>query len=360
MRYVAVGLLAVWLLALAGCASVSQLADKDKPPTQAVLQAPRVQTPPRVDGRLDDGAWRRARQLTVETAGGPKVELKAVRTADRIYVQARWLDSTKNDLDSPWRYDGVRWTNGSPDDVLVLFWNIENSIKDFNTRGAAAVQQQPRPEAAIKGLYIEGERPKRGLWAGKDQRGDVWDLALGLSNPLGKANDLYFAIDPDYLRLPAVIPPRITVQHDEPISHMESSSSKMPWIKNRLVVSGSVQPKYRFKDGLTYLTRPYPTMADVVEIASADRFEAGDVIPYYIYGRSKTSGTSMDDVAAKGAYKDGLWTAELARKLDTSHKDDIQFTLKPGKNYFVFSVMIRDGGSKYYSSPPISLELEAR
>ncbi len=40
---------------------------------------------------------------------------------------------------------------------------------------------------------------------------------------------------------------------------------------------------------------------------------------------------SRADVRAKGAWKDGVWTVEFGRKLDTGHADDIQFV--PGKSY---------------------------
>ncbi len=36
-------------------------------------------------------------------------------------------------------------------------------------------------------------------------------------------------------------------------------------------------------------------------------------------------GGSRADIQAKGVWKDGFWTVELARQLDTGHSDDVQF-----------------------------------
>ncbi len=56
------------------------------------------------------------------------------------------------------------------------------------------------------------------------------------------------------------------------------------------------------------------------------RFEQ-DIMPKYIL-HNDASG-SVADVQAKGVWKDGQWTLELQRKLDTHHADDVVFT--PGR-----------------------------
>lgn len=48
---------------------------------------------------------------------------------------------------------------------------------------------------------------------------------------------------------------------------------------------------------------------------------------------------SRSDIEAKGVWKNGFWTIEFARKLNTGHSDDIQFDPKSGNGY-LFGVSI--------------------
>jgi len=56
----------------------------------------------------------------------------------------------------------------------------------------------------------------------------------------------------------------------------------------------------------------------------------GDIVDQYV---SQTPEGSRADVAAKGVWKDGYWTIELSRRLDTGHQDDLQFSPDSGKKY---------------------------
>lgn len=49
---------------------------------------------------------------------------------------------------------------------------------------------------------------------------------------------------------------------------------------------------------------------------------------------------SRADVRARGVWKDGIWTIEFGRKLDTGHSDDASFDISGGKKYqFVISIL---------------------
>jgi hypothetical protein len=63
---------------------------------------------------------------------------------------------------------------------------------------------------------------------------------------------------------------------------------------------------------------------------------AGDVVDQHI---SVTPTGSRADIKAKGIWKDGFWTIEFARKLNTGHADDVQFSPSAGKKY-LFGVAI--------------------
>ena len=55
---------------------------------------------------------------------------------------------------------------------------------------------------------------------------------------------------------------------------------------------------------------------------------AGDLMPKYRF--SSPSG-SRADVRANGVWRNGVWTVEFERKLDTGHADDVQFD--PRRSY---------------------------
>ncbi|MBI5675845.1 MAG: hypothetical protein HZC48_08500 [Nitrospirae bacterium] len=62
----------------------------------------------------------------------------------------------------------------------------------------------------------------------------------------------------------------------------------------------------------------------------------GDVVDQHI---SVTPTGSRADIKAKGLWKAGFWTIEFARKLNTGHTDDIQFSPSSGKKY-LFGISI--------------------
>ena len=55
---------------------------------------------------------------------------------------------------------------------------------------------------------------------------------------------------------------------------------------------------------------------------------AGDTVTKY-ENREPTG--SRADIRAKGAWRDGVWTVEMARRLDTGNPDDLQ--LDPTQSY---------------------------
>ncbi|WP_305044096.1 ethylbenzene dehydrogenase-related protein [Geoalkalibacter sp.] len=84
-----------------------------------------------------------------------------------------------------------------------------------------------------------------------------------------------------------------------------------------------------------YLVRP----PDAGDAASEPRLVLdyeGEVVDQFTH-RAPTG--SRADIKAKGVWKDGRWTIEFARKLDTGHDDDLRFDPKAGLDY-LFGVSI--------------------
>lgn len=80
---------------------------------------------------------------------------------------------------------------------------------------------------------------------------------------------------------------------------------------------------------------------------------AGDIIKRF-YLR-KPSGSAAD-LSAKGAWKDGIWTVEFSRKLDTGNIDD--FRLVMGESFRIFFLSERELPSKFdFATVQIGKEL---
>lgn len=342
-------------LILSGCATKRD----STPQTKLVLRASSASRPPTIDGLGEDSVWKEAPTLKIPTRGGPEVTIKAAYTRDRIYLLASWADQTKNDVDEVWEFDGTKWHKGPYNDAFAIFWNINDSIKGFNTKGCEVVCHRPSAEKESWRMEIVASSEKEAnssRW--RNQGGDIWDISLGISNVKRSVNDYYFTLDAAYLKYgPAAVPPAIFRQHDRFLY-------REIWQKNYLEdpTTGERKPRYMYKPGLSVDNTPYPTTDQVVEITDYSLFKQGDRLPFIIFGTEKERwGGSRDDIGGKGVWQDGRWTVEMERKLNTGHGDDIQFQLKKNKvSYYVFALAVFDHTIVgHYPSEPVTLEIGA-
>ncbi len=80
----------------------------------------------------------------------------------------------------------------------------------------------------------------------------------------------------------------------------------------------------------------------------------GAVVPSY---KPSRAAGSRGDVQARGQWKDGAWTVELSRALDTRHPDDVP--LAPGEERIIaFAVYDRAEKGRHAVSGPVRLRLE--
>jgi hypothetical protein len=80
-----------------------------------------------------------------------------------------------------------------------------------------------------------------------------------------------------------------------------------------------------------YLFRPGDQGEAAYRAAVYDKFEGERAVRYEF---AEPSG-SRADIRAKGLWRDGAWTIEFARPLDTGHSDDIQFRIDGGYRFGV-------------------------
>lgn len=81
------------------------------------------------------------------------------------------------------------------------------------------------------------------------------------------------------------------------------------------------------KDGTTtWISRPEDAGVSAEKKQPAPKDFTGERVPQYVRGEPKGSAA---DIQAKGAWNNGRWTVEFARKLSTGYEDDAVFL--PGK-----------------------------
>jgi hypothetical protein len=123
--------------------------------------------PPEIDGEIE-AAWSGATPLVVTVreavgAGSPRaVTLRALHTADTLYVLAEWEDDSKSDRRDPY------------------IWNAQTKAYDRPTR--------PDDQFALE-FPISGEFDVSMLAMGKTYTADVWHWKAGRGGPIGYVDD---------------------------------------------------------------------------------------------------------------------------------------------------------------------------
>lgn len=74
---------------------------------------------------------------------------------------------------------------------------------------------------------------------------------------------------------------------------------------------------------------------------------------------SAPSGPSWNDIAARGEWRNGLWTVELSRKLNTGHNEDVQFDVTK-ECYFAMYIKTRQPGEAAHAQVPTTKFVFAR
>ncbi len=332
---IVVSILIIVVLSVAGCAKENTQSVND---AKDVLTSRFSKQAPQVDGVSDDKVWGQVSSISIETDDGPDVTMKSIHTKEKIYILASWADDTRDDVDEVWEFDGTEWKKGLIDDAFAIFWNIDDSIAGFNREGCQAICHKENGEAGSAVMQINGPESTDSIWKGAEQKGDIWDISLGISNVRDSVNDYAFIVDPSYLKNPTAIRPRIFLQHDE-------FTNQAPMFPNKRIDEndGQEKPVYMLNSGLSVEDTPYPFFDQVEEIVDYSIFNNGDRIPYIIfYPFTNKWGGSRDDIAGKGVWEDGHWTVEMERALKTGRDDDIQFDPAADDVDYSFAVAVFD------------------
>ena len=311
LRYTALSL-AVATALLGACAT------KEEPAAPNVLVAVKVSTPPTLDGVANDAAWAAAKPISVDLAEGANfggkgtttATLKAVYSGDTVYFLLQYADPTNSirrgpfqkQADGSWKKLKDPADKGGDDNIYyedkwAMIWPIGNSIKAWDKEGCAA-------------LCHEGETKPYGnkYTGGAGQIGDIWHMKGQRTGPLGHADDQYV----DHTRFDA---------KDSPNAGRKSDPGG-PEYKAFDLVNG--KPEFMNKDGMAANAGGTYYIVDGNQVPFDDsKFKAGDeVASFFIYPLKG----DRADIKVAMRWNNGVQTAEVARKLTTGSKFDVQFS----------------------------------
>ncbi len=315
------------------------------------LRAAKAGVAPVVDANVD-GAWLQAIPLIVPVknganlpGGATSVSLRALYDDTNLYMLVQWGDPTQSYRRSPWQKqaDGTWKKLGDPndkggdnnlvyEDKLAFIWNINDSIKGFNQAGCL-VTCHPGETKPFGNKYTSAE----------GELGDIWHLKSVRTGPVGQVDDQYL----DSTRYNATSAPEAGRKSD--------ARAGGGYVDNQ--TTDRKMPAFALPDN-----KPAPPywLPDSEKVAFDDsKYKPGDEVPSIIIAPFKGD---RGDISSAQSWKDGTWTLELSRKLNTGSKTDVQFA-DLAKSYFfgvaVFeNVQVRHawnaGALKLVFSPAVS------
>lgn len=339
-RFLATSLTAI--LAMAGAVHAA-------PNTVTAIKA---ETAPKLDGVADDAVWASAPAVELKFGKGEnfagtgktKGSISAARVGDMLYMVLQYEDPTHSQRRFPWvkQADGSWKKLKSPDnkggdennfyeDKAALIWPINDSIDGFDTDGCFMACHDDEPPKPYGNKYTENV----------GEMGDIWHIKSVRMGPVGQVDDQYL----DHMRYDPK-KAKGAGRHGDPKTG--------GGYKNVELKDG--RPEYMNKNG-----KP-ANQGGTYWLKAEDRapfddslFKPGDEVASIMVSPKQGD---AGDIAAGMAWKDGVWTVEMARKLTTGSKYDVQFDdLSKG---YLFGVSAFDNAQvrHAYVKRPLTLVFE--
>ena len=295
------------------CKGCHQPAPDEKAPV-LVLAAAKADKAPTLDGQVED-VWGKAKPVTIHVNGGinkgeTDVTMKALYTQDTIYFLAQYKDPTESLRRQPWvkQQDGSwKALPGSEayEDKFALIWNVNNSIKGFSEQGCAVTCHATTPgrDRPLKYTNADGEI------------GDTWHMKIVRTNPVGQVDDQY--VDNDTKAAEAG-------RKSDPKTAGGYSDNKKEGQNTPVYAPPGYKP-----------APPYWIMDSEKTPFDDSKFKAGDEVAGIVIAQITGD---RGDISAKAVWKDGTWTAEWSRKLQTGNKFDVEFDDAKKEYFFGFAV----------------------
>jgi hypothetical protein len=274
------------------------------------LRAVKVANAPTLDGQVED-MWNGAPATNVTTAGGKNASnttatLKSVYTDDSVYFLLQWADPTLSDRRVPWQKqaDGswkkLTTSNRSQEntyyeDKVAFIWDI-NGMTGFAQSGCAVTCHAGEQPAGSD--FGNKYAPNEG------QLGDMWHWKSVRNGPVGQVDDQYL----DSSRYNA---------QTATGAGRKSDPNTGGGYKDNQTQDGKL-PAFTAAD------QPAPPyfILDSQKQPFQDTFKANDEVASILVAPYQGD---RGDISAGQVYKDGKWTLEFGRKLQTGSQFDVQF-----------------------------------
>lgn len=305
---------------LAGTGALAQEKPKAFKPVPVI--AVKVAAAPKLDGVADDAAWKGAPALNFKAVKGTNFKdkkgetqgtLQVVYTADMLYMLVTYDDPTYSVQRSPYQKqaDGT-WkklkdsddkggdNNVFYEDKMAVIWNIEGKIFGFNERFSC----QAACHAGEPG------KPYGNKYTGDDEElGDMWHLKYVRTGAIGQVDDQYLDNTPF-----------------DPTKSPEAGRKSDPktggGYADVKLVDG--KPEFMNKDGRAANKGGTYWLREEDKVAFDDsKFKAGDEVSSIIVAAFTGD---RGDITTSAKWANGKWTIEMARKLVTGSKFDVNFS----------------------------------
>jgi hypothetical protein len=304
-------------LALVGCESGRQ------PIPPNTLVAAKASAAPDMKAGAGDPVWAKASPLAVALADGAnfgakpgdkadtKATLKAVYTADMLYMLVQYADPTQSirrgpyqkQADGSWKKLTDPNDKGGDDNVYyedkwAMIWPIDNSIKAFDKEGCAAM------------CHLEKTKPYGNKYTAKEgEIGDIWHMKGQRTAPLGFVDDQYV----DHTRYDAKASPNAGRKSDPGGPRGEYNAFPLVDGKPQFM---SREAKAANAGGTYYIKR-----GDEVPFDDS-KFKAGDEVASFIINPLEGD---RGDIRVAVSWSNGMYISVVSRKLVTGSKFDVQF-----------------------------------
>ncbi|MBP7525965.1 MAG: hypothetical protein KA779_14465 [Propionivibrio sp.] len=304
---------------LASTGAVAQ--DKPKAFKPVPVVAAKAAAAPKLDGVADDAVWKSAAVASFKAVKGANFKdgkgetqgtVQAAYVGDMLYLLVTYDDPTLSVQRSPFvkKADGTWEKMKDPDDKggdnnkvyedkMALIWNIDDSIFGFNERFSC----QAACHAGEPG------KPYGNKYTGDDgEIGDIWHLKYVRGGNIGQIDDQYVDNTPYD---PA----------KSPEAGRKSDAKTGGGYADIKLVDG--KPEFMNKDakpankGGTYWLKT----ADKAPFDDS-KFKPGDEVASIMI---EPFTGDRGDIATGAKWADGKWTIEIARKLVTGSKTDVNF-----------------------------------
>ncbi|HWH75636.1 MAG TPA: ethylbenzene dehydrogenase-related protein [Methylibium sp.] len=303
--------------------------------TQSTLTLVHAESAPVLDGEDGDAVWQQAQEVTVRThrgvgleGGAVDVKVRAAHDGEYAYFLFRWADATRSQKHIPLMKTEQGWK--------LLHTNYYNNDENEFYEDKFAVMLARSPVAAGNTVRL-GPKPLAdkpgpsnglGLHAATDgSLADVWHWKSVRSGSIDQFDDNYFGapMEPKPGRYTGgyAQDPKTGGGFEQNFEKIKDSPYvKLKWLPKNLAAQQARMGPFNPDPGVSDPGQFAMHTSEVEAYSEAldAKIPVGTVLPSVVFSRPFTG--DRGDVDVKAVWREGWWTLEARRKLDTGSQYD--------------------------------------